>query len=77
MKKRLATLLRCLADKLDRPGLVRKPNAAPYSEDSVVEVVGDNPQWHPEQTGNVIIAEPLLVSQDRMAHEVPKVQPPY
>lgn len=34
--------------------------------DAVVEVEEeDNPQWTPEQHGNVIVVEPIMISQHR------------
>lgn len=79
MKKILAKRLRHLAHWLDpvETELAIKVSQSPQSVagDAVVEW-GENPQWSPEQSGNVIVAEPLLVSKYRRQNALHEVQKP-
>lgn len=81
MKKRLSKLLRLLADKIDPitiDQLEEQVKELKPSQGTVIEV-DDNPlQWAPKQSGNVIIAEPMLITKDRLEHgRLSKVSKPF
>lgn len=73
MKKKIAKLLRLLADKLDPQLTEAKLNkymAEAQEAGGVVENESPN-YWHPEQDGNVIESEPPLITKARRDGNLP------